>query len=597
MAGISAYSFVGNAAGIFESGWSPLVIYVANVMSFVVGALFLAAWYRQLRVITYAEAIKERFGKAAEQIVAHLIVFNNFLWAGVVLYTLAVFIVPLVPSVSVEGVIVVVGLVVVAYCTVGGNWAVMANDFVQGLVLIIVTIIVTTLCLLEAGGVFQFFDAIKQSGAGRDLQFLSPLREGENQWTMKYGILWLVITFVVQFMNQSSLFQGMRYFSAKDGREAAKASLLAGGLMALGLLLFFVPPIYARLFLEPEVMEMHEKAAKAVEYSYSVTSRELLPEGTFSIMIVAIFAAAISSLDTGLNRNSAIIVRDLLPRYRKLLKLPPLSSHRELFVGKVTTVASGMIVLALSLVWASNKEASIFDMKNTTLLILALVALSQSANGQISLTFTAPSENTPVTERVSSTTLTFALDDTGRVTGGTDTKSGIQDMEAAGSVTDPTAYGAIFTLTIDAANQMNMDTGEKLVDGKIDRDANGYFGVMDDGGNIQASEGFTLGLNAVNLPPVMQIQLTGIGVRYVDRGEKGILINRVTGETLDFGREVSAVINVPNGNTFMMDVRRLGVVVQGGKTVDDLLALVGLVEGGFRVYAFEFDVIMPDSEG
>lgn len=365
MAGISAYTFVGNAAGIYSSGWSPLAIYIANVAGFALAAYCLAAWYRQMRVVTYAEVIKQRFGKVAEQVVAHLLVLNGFMWAGVGLYTLAVFVAPLVPGVNMQVVISVVGMIVVIYCTVGGNWAVMANDFVQGLVLLAVTVIVTVLCLSEVGGIGAFFEAISSSSAARELQFVTPAEEGQSFWAVKYGLSWIVITFVIQFANQASLFQGVRYFSAKDGREAAKASLFAGILMAVGLLVFFIPPIYARLFLETEVLAMHENPVKAIEYSYSVASYNLLPKGTFSIMIVAIFAAAISSLDTGLNRNAALIIRDLLPAHRKLWGRAPINPERELVLGKITTVLAGFVVIGIAMVYSFISSASIFDVMLT----------------------------------------------------------------------------------------------------------------------------------------------------------------------------------------------------------------------------------------
>jgi len=365
MSGISAYTFVGNAAGIYKSGWSPLAIYVANVCGFILAAVFLGAWYRQMRVITYAEVIRERFGKVAEQIVAHLLVLNGFMWAGVGLYTLSVFITPLVPGVPVQGLILGVGTVVVLYCTVGGNWAVMANDFVQGLVLIIVTIIVTTLCFIKTGGIGAFFSAVAESPVAQELKFVTPLAPGQSTWVAKYGLGWIFITFILQFFNQSSLFQGVRYFSAKDGREAEKASIFAAAMMLMGLIVFFVPPIYARVFLESDVLAMHESAKKASEYAYSVASYNLLPKGTFSIMIVAIFAAAISSLDTGLNRNAALIIRDLLPAHRKLLRMKPLNLDREVILGKITTVLAGCVVMGIALYYSTIENASIFDVMLT----------------------------------------------------------------------------------------------------------------------------------------------------------------------------------------------------------------------------------------
>lgn len=363
MSGISAWTFVGNASGIFRAGWSPLAIYIANVTGFALAAFFLGAWYRQMRVITYAETIKERFGKTAEQLVAHLLVLNGFMWAGVGLYTLCVFVGPLIPNIPIESLILGIGIVVVLYCTVGGNWAVMANDFVQGIILVVVTSIVTVLCFMNAGGVGAFFDAVANSGAAEELRFVTPAPSGASTWSglANYGVAWCIVIFINQLFNQSSLFQGVRYFSAKDGREARKASIFAGIMMLMGLLIFFVPPIYARVFLESEVMAMHEVPKKAAEFAYSITSQTVLPKGTFSIMIVAIFAAAISTLDTGLNRNAALIIRDLLPAHRRLWKMKPINPDREVLLGKITTVLAGFVVMGIAVFYANVKDTSLFD--------------------------------------------------------------------------------------------------------------------------------------------------------------------------------------------------------------------------------------------
>ncbi|WP_432797331.1 sodium:solute symporter family protein [Poriferisphaera sp. WC338] len=362
MSGISAYTFVGNAAGIYKSGWSPLAIYGANVVGFIIGGLFLAAWYRQMRVITFAEVLKARFGKTAEQVVAYLLVFNGYIWAGVVLYTLAIFSKVLIPDLPIQYLIIGVGVIVVFYCTIGGKWAVMANDFVQGLVLVIVTVIITVLCFKHAGGISEFFSAISSSDAASDLKFFTEQKEDEVFRSAKYGFTWIVVAFLVQFFNMSSLFQGVRYFSAKDGREAAKASIFAGVLMTLGCIVFFVPPIYARLFLSPEVAAMNpDDTSKAVEYAYSITAYHILPKGTFSIMIIAMFAAAISSLDTGLNTNAALIVRDLLPPILRKINKPSLTAKQEVIVGKIATIFSGVIVIGIATLYAAVEGMSIFD--------------------------------------------------------------------------------------------------------------------------------------------------------------------------------------------------------------------------------------------
>ena len=362
MSGISTYTFVGNASGIYKSGWSPLAIYGANVAAMVCGALFMGAWYRQMRMITFAEIIRERFNVLTEQIVSILLIINNLLWAGAVLYGLSVFCTFLFPNIPPLILIAGVGAVVVIYSTIGGNWAVMANDFVQGLVMVAITILIAVLCFVDIGGVGAFFDAIKASSVASDLQLLTPAKDGKAWINADYGLSWAIVAFGVQFIQVISIFNGVRFFSAKDGREAAKASWLSAGLMSLGCLLFFVPPIYARLMLGPEVMAMHPDPARAPEFSYALASFKLLPNGGFSLLIVAMFAAAISSLDTALNRNAAVVVRDIAPLLNRLMGRKQFNDDQEVLAGRVMTIVLGFAVGGIAVLYANMKGQTLFDL-------------------------------------------------------------------------------------------------------------------------------------------------------------------------------------------------------------------------------------------
>ena len=72
ISGISAFTFTGAASAAFEAGPSLLGMYLANVVAFVIGGLFLAKWYRQTRALTVADIIRERFGVAMEQFSAYV---------------------------------------------------------------------------------------------------------------------------------------------------------------------------------------------------------------------------------------------------------------------------------------------------------------------------------------------------------------------------------------------------------------------------------------------------------------------------------------------------------------------------------------------
>jgi solute:Na+ symporter, SSS family len=363
MAGISAYTFVGNAVGIYQSGWSPLAIYGANILSLLVCFFGLAAMYRQLRVVTIAEVVRMRFGKRTEQLVAYIFVINNMIWSGLVLYGLAVFTQRLFPQTPAMWVIISVGLIVSTYCTIGGNWGILANSFVQGLIMISMTVLVAILCFIKVGGICEFFGLIKTDPLiARQFRLISPENTTDGFWAVKYGITWFIFTAMAQFTAQTGIFQSVRYFAAKDGNEARKASLFAAGLMAVGAFIWFIPPMTSRLLYSAEVMASHPNPLKAPEFAYVIASQNLLPAGLVGLMVVAMFSASVSSMDVGLNRNAAMLVRDMLPIFRRRLNLPEWTDAKQIAAGKVVTFILGMLVTAMALFYSQMQGLTIFDL-------------------------------------------------------------------------------------------------------------------------------------------------------------------------------------------------------------------------------------------
>jgi SSS family solute:Na+ symporter len=376
MAGISAYTFTGNAVGIYESGWNPMVIYGANVVSLLFCWLGLAAMYRQMRAVTVSEVVYMRFGRRTEQLVAYVFVIQNLIWSGLVLYGLSIFALRLFPDCSPLWVIGSVGLIVSFYCTIGGNWGILANSFVQGLIMIAMTTLLAVLCFVKVGGVREFFDLIQASPEiARQYKLISPQNATDGFWAVKYGVTWLVFTAMAQFVSMTGLFQSVRYFSAKDGREACRASLFAGVLMAVGAFTWFIPPMTSRLLYSAQVMASHANPLKAPEFSYVVAGENLLPAGLIGLMVVAMFCASVSSMDVGLNRNAAMLVRDIIPVFRRWFKLPAWSDAAQITAGKIATFVLGLLVTALAAFYSRMEGLSIFDFLLNVIAFLMLPML------------------------------------------------------------------------------------------------------------------------------------------------------------------------------------------------------------------------------
>jgi len=111
MTAFSAFTFTASAGAAFEAGWSVMVIFMGNVLGFLLTAAFVAPWFRQLRAITAPEVIRMRFGRTTQQFYAWLSMMLNLLQAGLWLNGAAIF-AAVVFGYDLQTVIVTLGLVV-----------------------------------------------------------------------------------------------------------------------------------------------------------------------------------------------------------------------------------------------------------------------------------------------------------------------------------------------------------------------------------------------------------------------------------------------------------------------------------------------------
>ena len=144
--------------------------------------------------------------------------------------------------------------------------------------------------------------------------------------------------------------------AAADAATAAKAS---GEL---------VPQMQAArdLGVEADNAFMHLK--NPVEAAYVASALTVLPGGMMGLLVCAIFAATMSSMDSGLNRSAGIIVRNF---YLPILN-PAATETRQVNIGKVLTAIMGAIMTILGLVFTTLQTLPLFEL---ILFLAALVGL------------------------------------------------------------------------------------------------------------------------------------------------------------------------------------------------------------------------------
>ena len=355
MTAFSAWTFSGAAGAAYEAGWSVLVIYLANSVGFAINGLFLAKWFRQIRAITGPEVIRLRFGISTQQFYAWMSFVMQTLYSSLHLLGLAIFC-SAVFGYKIEQVIVVVGAVVLIYSLIGGSWAVTATDFLQTLILIPITILVGVLCLVKLGGVGALFQGIQNMG----LSSAYGVFNAPDQFPLRaYTYAWAIAMLLKNVIGYNTLTSAQRYFLVKDGREAQKAAWLGFVLMTAGAFIWFIPPMTARLLFHAEVMAVD--IPKAAEAAYAIASLNVLPLGMTGLMVVAMFAATMSSMDSGLNRNAAIFTNDIYPTLCRLFGRASVQGKSLMRLGQVFSAVFGVCIVSIATYFANTEGRGVFE--------------------------------------------------------------------------------------------------------------------------------------------------------------------------------------------------------------------------------------------
>jgi Na+/proline symporter len=354
----SAWTFVGCAGKIYATGTLIISLFVFNAVVNVFIGLFLAHRFRRMRVITPVEAVRRRFGFATEQVYAWQSSIIAFLFGGIALYTLAIFIAPIL-NLSLATTVLLVGGAITFMSVTGGAWAVVASDFVQMLVIMTITIVAAVLVLNmpEVGGVTGLIERMPSYHLDWT-ELMRPQVIG----------LWLVAIFLNQLASAINLIAGAsRYLYVKSDRDAKRAAYMVAAGFVIGPILWFIPPIAAS-FVIPDIQAMFPTLANPEEAAYAAICMMVFPSGMLGLLVCGIFAATMSAMDSGLNRNSGILVRNI---YKPLLR-PQADEKELLWMAKGTTLVLGISMTLIGMWFSKVNELPMFDW---TLLMAGLISI------------------------------------------------------------------------------------------------------------------------------------------------------------------------------------------------------------------------------
>ena len=323
MSFFSAGTFVVWGAIAYEHGWVAVTIQWAMCAAGLMIALFIAPRWRQTKVLTAAEFISKRLGISVQQFYTYLFLALSLAYTGAFLYPVAV-IVNVATGFGIYEVIILLGVLIILYTTVGGLWSVIVTDVLQFVILTAAILIVVPLALDNAGGLSEFVENAPEG--------FFNLFSGEY-----------TIGFIIAFAFYNMVFIGgnwayvQRYTSVKDKPSAKKVGYLFTGLYVISPVIWMLPPMLYRT-IDPGLTGLENEAA------YLLMVKDVLPIGMLGLMLGGMVFATASSVNTTLNLAAAVVTNDIFKPFR-----PEASDRQLMIVGRLSTVMFGVGTVCVAL--------------------------------------------------------------------------------------------------------------------------------------------------------------------------------------------------------------------------------------------------------
>jgi len=352
----SAVTYMGLPGLAYRSNVTLLAVAVVSPLLAPILIFVFYPIYRKLNITTSYEYIGIRFGAPARKTAAALFLFARLGWMATVIYAPALALsiatgLPLIAS------ILTMGVLATLYTVMGGLAAVLWTDVVQFITLIGGAIVVAVFLIHfspdGAAGILAF---------ARDNNHLQ-LDGSISLWRMT--LTGVAISFFFQMMQDYGTDQVtvQRLLSTKTKGGMAKAILFNAGtdFCIVSLLLFIGLGLFAYYQLNPGALPDAISGDKIFPYFIA----HVLPTGLSGLLIAAIFAAAMSSMDSGINSMATVVVNDFI---FPIIGRNRFSDSSTVRLARIVTAGLGVLATALSayLFFFSKAEGIIVSARRST---------------------------------------------------------------------------------------------------------------------------------------------------------------------------------------------------------------------------------------
>ncbi len=359
---VSASTFLGNPAEAFGHDLRLMQLNIGVPVSILIVCAVFIPFFRRSGAASAYEVLEQRFDLKTRMLASSFYIVHVLLRTGILIFGPAI-ILAQVTGLDVRIVIVVVGVVAVAYTAIGGIRAVIWTDVLQFFILFGGGVLICLFIDLDVpGGMGAIFD---QAGHAGKLTWFDPswdLADARTFWAA--GVAYIVLDLAIRAADQQFV---QRYLSCSSLRRTQYAAILSAVLGLFVALLFFIVGIFLWGYFQAYPMQLAGIADPNRVLPQFIATK--MPWGVAGLIVAAVLAAAMSSVDSAVSALSNTATIDFYRRFGG-------SEGSSMRFARGITILWGILSIIIGLVVASmGKNLLVLALSFTSLFTGALLGL------------------------------------------------------------------------------------------------------------------------------------------------------------------------------------------------------------------------------
>jgi len=342
----SSISYIATPGKAYESNWHPFIFSLCIVPVAWLVSRYVIPYYRKLQLVSVYEFLEDRLGGWGRVYAALAFLLLMVGRMAVILYLVSLLINMFVPL-NIAAIILIIGAITVAYTLLGGMEAVIWTDVMQSVVMIAgIAFCAVTLSI----AIFSGPDYLVEAAFRADKFSLGSLKLSLSSRTIWVMIIYGITENLRNLMADQNYVQ--KYSSVPTARHAQRSVWIA--------MLIYIPLTAVFLYIGTALFAFYSGAGHELGpgvtkgdevFPYFIATQ--LPAGLKGLILAAIVAAAMSTVDSALNCSATVLLLDFCKRYVN----PQMGERASLLFLRLMTIVWGALGTGFALLMIRARSA------------------------------------------------------------------------------------------------------------------------------------------------------------------------------------------------------------------------------------------------